>query len=49
LVPIIRWTEEGSSQEAQTLLHDYPSASRDAIAAMLLLQGYLNFHSFTKA
>ncbi|NBV27727.1 Holliday junction resolvase RuvX [bacterium] len=41
-ITIIRWTEEGSSQEAQSLLKEYPAASRDAIAAMLVLQSYLD-------
>ena len=40
-IPIDFWTEQGSSQEAQMLMSDYPNTSRDAIAAMLVLQSYL--------
>lgn len=43
-LPIDSWSEQGSTQEAQLLLRDYPSISRDALAAMLILQSYLDQH-----
>jgi putative Holliday junction resolvase len=44
IIPIQRWTEQGTSQEAQMLLQSYPGHSRDALAAMLLLTSYLEAH-----
>jgi RNase H-fold protein (predicted Holliday junction resolvase) len=41
-IKIERWPEQGTSQEAQSLLQEYPTYSRDAIAAMLFLQSYLD-------
>jgi putative Holliday junction resolvase len=40
-IPFERWSEQGTSQEAQSLMRDYPLQSRDSIAAMLMLSSYL--------
>lgn len=42
LVDLIRWPEDYSSQEARLEQEYYPQQSLDAIAAMLVLQAYLD-------
>lgn len=43
-IPFERWSEQGTSQEAQSLMNEYPLHSRDSIAAMLMLSSYLRSH-----
>jgi putative Holliday junction resolvase len=40
--PVQLWDETGTSQEARSLLKDYPAQDKDALAAVLILQSYLD-------
>ena len=41
-VPVHLWDETGTSQEARSLLKEYPAQDKDSLAAVLILQSYLD-------